>query len=380
MRAPQFNTIQELINFTYGHAMGADVHKADAPVLTTTTGVFNPVFGAQAFSQLNMEGNAFAALPKYPWQKSGWRAITADAGSAADGGVSENGAIPDTIKPTFAEIEVSVGEVSHSFDISYSNELLANTGDDSIAKMEALRTYFAALHAKRINEQLLVDVDTAYSSGFESIDRVVSSNAEVSNLSLDANDADIYGLDRDGGATWADAVVDDNSGTDRTFQLSLVEDTLATLEANGARTNIILTGSDTKWRIISQAQNSVRYRGILSSETVSLGVNGVSTEEGMNFGVRVRAIYDIPLISSQAVPKDTISRIYLLDTTLQAETGVPRLGIAMLSPTLYFESGMSAANPNPFAIGRFGTEGLFYTAGQLVCTFFKAQGKIRDLK
>lgn len=379
MRIPQFNTIQELINFQYGHAAGADVAKADAPVLNTTTGVANPVFGAMAFSQLNMEGNAFALLPKYPWQKSGWRAITADAGSTAAGGVAENAAIPDTIKPTFAEITVTPGEVAHSFDVSYRHEALTMRGDDNIGNMEQLRVYFSALHAKRINEQLLIDVDTAYSTGFESLDRVCSSNAEISDLSLDANDADIYGLDRDGGATWADAVVDSNGGTDRAFQLSLIEDTLATLEDNGARTNVILTGNDTKWRIISLAQNSVRYRGILGEAVASIGLNGVETEQGMDFGQRVSTVYNIPLFSSQAVPKDTISRIYLLDTTVHDETGVPRLGIAMLTPTMYFESGMSAATPNPFAIGRFGTEGVFYTSGQLVCTHFKAQGKIRDL-
>jgi len=41
---------------------------------------------------------------------------------------------------------------------------------------------------------------------------------------------------------------------------------------------------------------------------------------------------------------------------------------------------MSAANPDPFAINRLGTQGIYYTAGELICTFFKAQGSIRDLK
>ncbi len=70
----------------------------------------------------------------------------------------------------------------------------------------------------------------------------------------------------------------------------------------------------------------------------------------------------------------------MLDTTENEETGVPRLFIALMYPTLYFEAGMSAANPNPFPINRLGTQGMYYTAGELICTFFKAQASVRDLK
>ena len=47
---------------------------------------------------------------------------------------------------------------------------------------------------------------------------------------------------------------------------------------------------------------------------------------------------------------------------------------------MYFESGIAAKNADPFTVGKFNTKGAYYTAGELVCTFFKAQGKIRDLK
>lgn len=127
--------------------------------------------------------------------------------------------------------------------------------------------------------------------------------------------------------------------------------------------------------------NSVRYEGIMAhAQRFNVGLNGVETAEGANFGVALSTLYGIPVFTSQAVASDTISRIYLLDTSPQSGTGLPRLGIAMLHPTLYMESGMSAARPDPFAINRFGTEGVYYTAGELWCTFFKAQGSIRDLK
>lgn len=381
MAFEQFNTIQEMIEATYGRGSVLNpVAKADAPVISTTTGVFNAIFGAMAFNQLNMEANVFAALPKYPWQKSGYRAITADAGSTADGGTTEAATIPDTIKPTFAEVTVTLKEVVHTFDVSYKHTLLAKSGDDAFGTLAQLREYFAAKHAKAINQQLCVDGNTLAGANFESIDRVTASAAYATALSWTSADEDIYGIDRSG-ASWADAVVSHNSGTDRTLTLKLIEDTLASIKANGGRPNLIITGEDTLMRITSLAQSSIRYQGIVQQgQNIRIGVNGVETDEGMNFGLRVATVYGIPVIASNSVVKDTISRIYILDTTPAEGTGVPRLGIAIAQPTLYAESGMDAPDRNPFGINKLATQGLFYTAGELVCTFLAAQGSIRDLK
>ena len=373
----RITTIGQLMAKCYGPQM---VNKANAPVISTTTGVYNAIYGAQAFSQLNNEANAFALLPKLPWDKSGWRVISADAGSTATGGVTENGTIPDTIKPTFAEVETKAKQVVHTFDVSYLQEGYVQKGDDALGDMEFLRGYFATLHAKRINEMLLVDGDTLAGNNFESIDRVTASSAYATAVSWTTGDEDIYGIDRSANS-WADAVVEHNSGTDRDITDDLIRSTLSTIENNGGRTNIMLTGNDTKYRIFGLYNNQVRYPGVLNQDTlVNIGINGVNTEEGIGVGMRVATIYGIPLFSSQAVQKDTISRIYLLDTTENESTGVPRLYMKMLYPTLYFESGMSANMPDPFAINRTGTQGLYFTAGELICTFFKAQGSIRDLK
>jgi len=374
----RLRTIGQLLEQYYGPQM---ITKVNAPVLTSTTGVFNAVYGAQAFSQLNNEANVFGLLPKRPWEKSGWRVITADAGSTATGGVAENATIPDTIKPTFAEIQTNPKQIAHTFDVSYIHEGLVQKGDDALGDMEYLRGYFAILHAKRINEMLCKDANTLAGDNFESIDRVTGSYASlITNLSYTAGDEDIYGIDRSANS-WADAVSDDNSGVDRYLIDELIRDNLATVKNNGGRTNLIITGNDTLFKIFGLYENQVRYRGVLERNGLAqIGVNGVQTEEGMEAGIRVALVYGIPLFSSQAVTKDTISRIYLLDTTDNDETGVPRLFIALLYPTLYFESGMSANNPDPFAINRFGTQGVYYTGGELICTFFKAQASIRDLK
>ena len=87
MSSARITTIGQLLEHCYGTGM-MGVSKLNAPVLTTTTGVYIAIYGAQAFSQLNNEANAFALLPKIPWEKSGWRVITADAGATADDGAT----------------------------------------------------------------------------------------------------------------------------------------------------------------------------------------------------------------------------------------------------------------------------------------------------
>ncbi|KKK83521.1 hypothetical protein LCGC14_2792520, partial [marine sediment metagenome] len=230
------------------------------------------------------------------------------------------------------------------------------------------------------NEQLLVDGDTLAGTGFESIDRVTASSAYATAVSWTANDEDIYGIDKSANS-WSDPVTNHASGADRFLTDDLIRDTNATLENNGARTNLMITGNDTKWRIFGLYENQVRYPGVLQKDQlVEIGINGVSTDAGITAGIRVATVYGIPMFAAQAVTKDTISRIYLLDTTDNDETGESRLFIKLLYPTLYFESGMSAASPDPFAINRFGTQGMYYTSGELICTFFKVQGSIRDLR
>ena len=91
-------TIQELENFYYGSGIN-EIRKADAPVLTTTTGVYNAVFGQFVWSMFNQEANALGVIPKSVWDKSGWRISTARAVSLLNGGVAEGGAVPESIKP-----------------------------------------------------------------------------------------------------------------------------------------------------------------------------------------------------------------------------------------------------------------------------------------
>ena len=85
--------------YTYG---AGDILKADAPLLSTTAGTYQAIYGRKVWSQLNQEFNAFSILPKKPWERSGWRILTERASFTKGGGIAENGVLPDTSKLPFS--------------------------------------------------------------------------------------------------------------------------------------------------------------------------------------------------------------------------------------------------------------------------------------
>jgi len=369
------NTIEDLEKYYYGiSSSGKYLAKADAPHLTSTTGVENDVYGRFVWVQQNLEANAFGALPKQPWVQDGWRVTTA---TAAGTSVAENATIPDTVKHTF--LEVSTNPKTHvlGFDVSEHLQLkVTQTQNDNIGSLEQMRASYGETHAEDMNQALLGDVDTVAGNDFESIDRVCSSNSEVTNLSLDANDADIYGIDRDAGAGWSDAVVNDNSGTDRDLTDDLIRNLIQQARSAGGKPQFWLGHHDTKEKADGIYQDAVRYQPV----KIRGSVNGISTAEGAEFGVETSNMYGFPFIASSDVFKDTIGRLYLLDTTIAPGAPEPRLHMAILQPTRYAESGTQAADQSPFAIDRFGNEALYWTTGELRCKFFAGQAKLRDLK
>ena len=379
----QFNTIQDLLDYYYPSS--AYFEKTDAPLLSSTTGALNVVFGEAVWALFNQEANVLGILPKTPWRKSGWRLQTARAGTTADGGVAENGAIPDTIKGTFVEVTNTLKTVSHTFDLSEVLRLQAQSDDDSIGDLEFLRENMGIKHKEAMNQQLVADVEAAaaaatadYSgkTGFETLDRAISNDSEEDAFggSYDAW-YDIFGLDRDTATTY-DAYVSHNSGTDRAISDSILRTAWTTIGENGGNTTVVFTGWDTYSDIIALYSDQVRYN-VIGESKVQVGVNGIQTDTGVNAGMRITSVYEFPLIRAKDTTKDGASRIYLLDTSDPEGFGEPRLQLSVAQPTLYFETGM--AGGNPFAINRFGTEGAYATFGEIKATSFNAQGKIRDL-
>lgn len=372
------------------------VTKSDAPVISTTTGVYNAIYGAQGWVQLNMEANTFGVLPKVPWGRSGWRAITLrTSGGAAPtvGGTAEAGSLPETVKPTFAEVSTKPKTHVHTFENSEVQEFLATQGgDDAFAAMSDLRAYMATEHKEAMNYALNGTNGTVAGNNFESIDRVVASYAEITNTKEEdqstgytTNDVDIYSLNRDSAGTWADAYVNYSatSGTLVSLTDALIQATIQNTLSNGAnpKGQFWQTGYDS-WAAINQLYDpQVRYN-LLGTQNVQPGVNGISTLEGTSVGTQVATLMGKPVILSKDTVAETstggISRVYLLDTSNPEGFDLPRLCIKIAKPTQYFEAGMSTGTP--FAVDKLTTKGMFRTMGEIICTFFKVQGKIRDLK
>lgn len=366
--------------------------RKDAPVISTTTGVYNAVYGAQAWIQLNMEANTFASLPKLPWTRSGWRIISArgNSGSPA-GGVAENGSLPATTKPTFAEVSTKPKTSAKTFDNSEVQEFLAsNSADDAYGSMDDLRAVMASEFKEDLNLQLNTDSGTLASNNFESADRICGSYAEVTNAkendestAYTANDLDIYSQDRDSSASWVDAYVSYNStsGSVRTMTDAVLQGVLSNTLKNGANRagQHIQTGWDT-WSAMNQLYDSqVRYN-VLGVKNIAPGINGVSSLPGKDVGLQVSSWNGSPIIESKNSVLDTggISRWYLFDTSNPEGFDYPRLFVKVAKPVQYFEAGMNQGTP--FVTDRFGTEGMHRIMGEIICSFFAVQGKARDLK
>jgi len=411
----QVKTIDELEALYYGHNRNL-LRKADAPVTTSTAGTFNAIFGAYAWAQLNLEANAFGILPKYPWDKSGWRVITAKpvlgttaSGTAnnntALGGTSEGGLIADTIKPTLKEIDVRPKTAQLPFSASEVMEWLATHSKDDIwGGLGSLRLFMAVQHKEFLNRMLLADVEAeAGSAGssndnggtkdFETLDRIISSDAEED--ALGGSSAKYYNpwaanadIDRDGNAGEFDSTVESASGTIGTNGV-LTDDTLRTFLrkiriAAGKDPNVFLGSHEVYSEIQGLYMPSVRIPNPYGEALVQVDVNGIQSFKGTGVGIHVDSIYGIPFIPSKDAPSNSgdsaeIGRLFALDTSDAEGYGYPRIGIQVAIPTEYYEATRRTP-AYPFVNNAFVEKGVFRTMGETVCRHFKSQGKIRDIK
>jgi len=371
-------TITDMERYYYGagNAMGysytgSELLKADSPMLSTTAGTYQAIYGRKVWSQLNQEFNAFSILPKRPWDRSGWRVITDKPNAGVvHGGVAENAILPDTVKPTFQHIAAKPKTIAHTFDMSETAIFLADR-DDGLGDIRAvLKEEMGKHHAEMVNKMLLTDADTVAGNNFESLDRVTASDAAM-NTSVHVNtaaDLDIYSIDRSAN-TWSDAEVNcDSSGNDRTLSLDQLDTLFQQIWERGGNPKVMLTGYDTLMRLQQLLQSQQRF---MEEKRVTPTYNGVKGVPGMEAGFIVATYNGVPIIPTKDMDDDgNLSKIYYLDTDY--------LYFSTAIPTQYFESGIETGDP--FAINRLGQEGLYRTMGEIWTTFFGAQGSIRDLK
>ena len=366
MARDYIRSITDMERYYYGagNAMGysysgSELLKADAPMLSTTAGTYQAIYGRKVWSQLNQEFNAFSILPKRPWERSGWRVITERPSFTVGGGVAENATLPDTTKPTFQHIAAKPKTAVHTFDMSETAMFLADK-DDGLGDIRAiLKEEMGKHHAEHINRMMTADKGTVAGNDFESLDRVTTGASASSN-------EDIYSIDRSANS-WSLAEHNENSGTDRVLSLDHLDDLFQKIWTRGGNPKVILTGYDTLMRLQQLLQSQQRF---MEEKRVTPTYNGVKGVPGIEAGFIVATYNGVPIIPSKDVQTDTLSRMYFLDTDY--------LYFSTAIPTQYFESGIETGDP--FAINRLGQEGMYRTMGELWTTFFGGHGSIRDLK
>ena len=373
-------TIQDMERYFYGGTAltgysysSGDILKADAPLLSTTAGTYQAIYGRKVWSQLNQEFNAFSILPKKPWERSGWRILTGRASFTKGGGMAENATLPDTTKPDFLHVAAKPKTIAHTFDLSEVSMFLADKDDGLGDVRTVLKEEMGKHHAEHINRMLTQDLDTPAGNDLESLDRVTSDpdNMTTGTTHVSATtDHDMYSITRDGSVGFhsAEVSVSSSKGTNRTLALDHLDTIFQQMWTRGGNPKVILTGYDTLMRVQQLLQSQQRF---MESKTVTPTYNGVKGVPGIEAGFIVATYNGIPIIPSKDVTAAAsgISRMYYLDTDyLWFQTAIP---------TQYFESGIETGDP--FAINRLGQEGLYRTMGEVWCSFFGGMGSIRDL-
>ena len=383
--------MQELIDKNYGNVGGvgsvtAPLAKIDAPMLTTTdtNGLFNTQFGAALFRQLNESNVLFGALPQYAYRRNGFRAQTTRYLNSG-AGVTQNASIPESIKPTTVAVTVGLSEMSIAAEYSERLRLLAQKSEDDAADLQGLLDAAKGSYMYAIDADMNSAVD-AGTAGYniESIDRVVSSYSEINACSVTSNYGDIYGLDRDAGATWADAYVNHNSGTTREIDMSIVTDLISGTKRAGAdpKSQFWYTGDDTWNQLQGLAQNQIRYNTPEEFKAMGEGVEQGGKAGGFNFGAEMGTLFGKPVYvapygkvaaTGSASP---LSNLYLLSTQNDPRYNEPTLGVKVLQAPMLAETRLQTYP----AHGKLGNKFVIYSAMQLECKRFNIQGKARDLK
>ncbi len=371
-------TITDMERYYYGagNAMGysysgSELLKADAPMLSTTAGTYQAIYGRKVWSQLNQEFNAFSILPKKPWDRSGWRVVTEKPNNdgALHGGVSENATLPETVKPVFQHVAAKPKTIAHTFDMSETAIFLADKDDGLGDIRQVLKEEMGKHHAEMVNKMLLTDVGTVSANNFESLDRITAGNTNMTyggggSDHAAAGEEDIYSISR-ANNTWSYAE-DNAAAANRTLSLDQLDDLFQKIWIRGGNPKVILTKYDTLMRLQQLLQSQQRF---MEEKRVTPTYNGVKGVPGMEAGFIVATYNGVPIIPTKDMPADGIGRLYYLDTDY--------IHFSTAIPTQYFESGIETGDP--FAINRLGQEGLYRTMGEVWTTFFGAQGSIRDL-
>ena len=402
-------SIDELVNYTYNRTPDEILKAGFSTTDPGTGGNYNPLFGAMAWANFNMEANIFAALPKYVWDFSGWRIFDTKApnlttvAGARDGlgGTIEGGAIAPAVKPGVQEITVKPKTLQYVFEASeLLEQLVDNSRDDNYGSLAQQRVYASDQFKERVNLMLaakptdVVATHALEELNLESLDVIVSASAEQAH-EAHANVTSLYtpwfaangaGVQRNG-ATVHDSTVKSPSGTLGTTDVltdAVLRETLAEIRiAAGKEPTVMIGGQDTYSEVQSIYMNAYRIQNTADLRTeFSVGVNGVDTFTGTGAGLHISTIYGLPFIPSKDTTQSaegSVDDLFILNTSADKNApNKPLLGMQILKPIVYYEAGKRQQG-YPFINEAFTDRALYNMLGETTCRNFKAQAKIRDI-
>ena len=366
------------------------ISKAADEATTADTAYFNTMYGATVFNQLNTKSDVFKLFRKEGWNQSGWRVLTARSAAASNKGIGEGGTFGATGNdvegdiPDLAQVKADVKEIVSPFTVTTRAAILAEA-DDGVKGLAAfLRAQAAEAHSFYIDKSLCADPATAAVPAslhdMTPLMRITGNNDQLGLTGVDANEMDLYDLDRDAGATWADAFVEDANGTNRLLSLELLDNAIQSAIENGAsyQNLIFLTGhtqlAELKRLILAGGpSNNGVFRMMMESANPK-GTNGVASEPGQNLETRVGYYDSIPIYATQH-----------LATALTGSSGGTGMGPILLLDMEHLS--LKIAAPTTFLaqedlanVQALKRNYAFMTAGEMICYKFASQGMIRDLK
>ena len=413
-------TFQDVLTYYEGNAAQPNFSLGEYPSIQKAIintgqglGVWNPIYGAQAWYQLNTESNLFAAFPKLTWDKSGFRTINGYTRTSSSMAITETGSLPTPTIPTINVVKLTPKIAINTFETSQVTQKLASESmDDIYGNLDVIRNFYATEHVKLLNEQIgnlavgtgsTTSVSGAGRIQFESIDRVVSSYPEGVMVGLSSTSTPTIGsvlnpwlgaINRANGASIYDAyVVSGSTALEKNVKGvftsagltapapapitdATLRNTIQGVKVNGSNANVGMTGYNTYADILGLYQNQVRYFP-LTETLAKFDLNGIETGDGILGGVQVAVVYGVPLIQAVNTPSSNGQRenIYFMDTTETEGYGYGRTGIQILNPTTYLET----TDRDFILLQQLAYEGMYYTIGEFITRFFGANSKIRDL-
>jgi len=105
-------TFQDVMNFYESQTLMPQISPEDTVFMKAMIntgmglGVWNPIYGAQAWYNLNAEANWFGIMPKMAWDKSGFRVITSFTRTPSSMAISETGTLPVPTAPQIQTIKL----------------------------------------------------------------------------------------------------------------------------------------------------------------------------------------------------------------------------------------------------------------------------------